>query len=88
MSDTLTLESVFNIVQQTIAEVTGNDIIDVYPQAELEEELGVTPVDFKRIIMEINKSLEIELDVRELDQEEIATVKELATIVAEEALLG
>lgn len=88
MSSPLTKESVQEIVRQVIADVTGNDIAEVHPQAELEDELGVTPVDLGRIIVELNKELDIQLSARDVEAEEVTTVQELTVIVSEEALLG
>jgi len=88
MPEVLSSESVLLTVQQVIAEVTGNDIAEVHPDAELEEELGVTPIDLSRIILELNKTFGIVLNTKEIEEQEVATVRELAVIVSEEALLG
>lgn len=88
MVETLSSDSVLLTVQQVIADVTGNDIADVYPEAELEEELGVTPLDLNRIVVELNKTFEIFLDIKEIEEQEVSTVKELAVIVLEEVVLG
>lgn len=88
MAETLSSDSVLLTVQQVIADVTGNDIADVYPEAELEEELGVTPLDLNRIVVELNKTFEIFLDIKEIEEQEVGTVKELAVIVLEEVVLG
>lgn len=81
-------EEILAKVQQIIADLTGNDIDDVLPTAEFEEDLGVTPVDFKRIISELNREFEIDLNAQVLLNEEVNTVKELVIIVREEAVLG
>lgn len=88
MSEVLSSESVLLTVQRVISEVTGNDIAEIYPDAELEEELGVTPIDLSRIILELNKTFGIVLNTKEIEEQEVATVRELAVIVSEEALLG
>jgi acyl carrier protein len=88
MPDTLSSESVLLSVQQIVAEVTGNEIADVHPDAELEEELGVTPLDMNRIILELNKTFGVILNTKEIEEQEVTTVRELAVILAEEALLG
>lgn len=88
MSEAISSESVLLTVQQVIADVTGNDIAEVHPDAELEEELGVTPIDFSRIILELNKTFSIVLNTEEIEEQEVSTVRELAVIVSEEALLG
>lgn len=88
MSIAPTTESVTKTVQQVIADVTGNDLVEIHPQAELEEELGVTPVDLGRIVAELNNTLGLELDIRAIEAEDITTVQELTIIVTEEALLG
>ncbi len=81
-------EEVMAQVQQIIADLTGNDIADIMPQTQLEEELGITPIDFRRLVAEINKQFEIDLDARSLIEEEVSTVKELVLIATEEAILG
>lgn len=83
-----TPDEVLSQVQEILAEMTGNDIAEIGPQALLEDELGVTPVDFSRIIAKLNTQFDINLDARELMDEEISAVKELAMIVREEAELG
>lgn len=75
-------------VREIIADTTGNDVADVLPGTQFEDELGVTPVDFKRIVAEINNEFEIELDPQTLLDEEVSTVRELTIIVREEAELG
>ena len=59
----------FSQVQEILVEMTGNDIAEIGPQALLEDELGVTPVDFSRIIAKLNTQFDINLDARELMDE-------------------
>jgi acyl carrier protein len=84
-TDEATLKRVCDI----IAETTGNELEDVQPYAFLDDDLGVTPLDFTRIVKQINKDFGIRLDADELlETEEIETVAHLATVVAEEKELG
>jgi len=80
-------EEIFTIIQNIIANLTGNEVQDIDPQSDLEEDLGITDVDFKRIIKTINSYFDIELNLTEIE-DEIETVEELSTLVRDESELG
>jgi acyl carrier protein len=80
-------DEILTIIQNIIADLTGNEIEDVDPQYDLEEDLNITPVDFKRIISTLNSYFDIELDLSEID-DEIETVTELSVLVQDESELG
>jgi len=67
--------------------MTGNEIEDVDPQYNLEDDLGITEIDFKRILKTINSYFNIELNHKEIS-EEIETVTELTILVQDESELG
>jgi len=84
-SKTARFDEILTIIQNIIADLTGNEIEDVDPQYDLEEDLNITPIDFKRIIATINSYFDIELD---MNGDEIETVAELSILVQDESELG
>lgn len=81
------LEETLTIVQNIIANLTGNEIQDLDPEFELEDDLGITEVDFRRILSAINSDFDIHLRFSEISHE-VETVEELARLVLEESELG
>jgi len=84
---------IFNRLRQLITEVTGNDIEEVIPDADLEEDLGLDlDVDTSRIVDRINQEFDIDLSektvYKELTEEAHASVAELAKLVYDEYELG
>lgn len=84
---------VFNRFRQLLTDITGNDIEEVVPDADLEEDLGLDlDVDISRLVDRINKEFEIELNektvYKELTEEAHASVAELAKLVYDECELG
>ncbi|MBU0466968.1 MAG: hypothetical protein KKF39_04850 [Nanoarchaeota archaeon] len=80
-------DEILTIIQNIIADMTGNEIEDVDPQYNLEDDLGITEIDFKRILKTINSYFNIELNHKEIS-EEIETVIELTVLVQDESELG
>jgi len=80
-------EEILTIIQNIIADMTGNEIEDVDPQYDLEDDLGITEIDLKRILKTINSAFNIELNHKEV-AEDIETVTELSILVQEESELG
>ena len=80
-------EEILTIIQNIIADLTGNEIEDVDPQYDMEDELGITELDFRRIVRTINSYFNIDLKSREIS-EEIETVNELTKLVQDESELG
>ncbi len=80
-------EEILTIIQNIIADMTGNELEDVDPQYNLEDDLGITEVDFKRILKTINSYFNIDLNHKEIS-EDIETVTELTILVQEESELG
>ena len=87
-------QEVFNKLRQLLTEITGNDIEEVVPDADLEEDLGLNlDIDAGRLVKRVNKEFEIELDekavFKELTEEaHHASVAELAKLVYDEYELG
>jgi acyl carrier protein len=84
---------IFNRLRQLLADITGNHIEEVVPDADLEEDLGLDlDVDLSRLVDRINKEFEIELREKtvyqELTEEAHASVAELAKLVYDEYELG
>lgn len=84
---------VFNRLRQLLVDITGNDIDEVVPNADLEEDLGLNlDVDLSRLVSNVNKEFEIELDekvvYKELTEEAYPSVAELAKLVYDEYELG
>jgi len=84
---------IFNRLRQLLVDITGNDIEEVVPGADLEEDLGLNlDVDLSRLVNRVNKEFEIELNekivYKELTEEAHASVAELAKLVYDEYELG
>lgn len=84
---------IFNQLRQLLTDITGNNIEEVVPDADLEEDLGLDlDVDLSRLVDRINKEFEIELNEKtvyqELTEEAHASVAELAKLVYDEYELG
>lgn len=84
---------IFNRLRQLITDLTGNDIEEVVPDADLEEDLGLDlDVDIARLVDQINKEFSIELNektvYKELTEEAHASIAELAKLVYDEYELG
>lgn len=84
---------VFNQLRQLLTDITGNNIEEVVPDADLEEDLGLDlDVDLNRLVDRINREFEIELNekavYKELTEEAHASVAELAKLVYDEYELG
>ncbi|MBP7740724.1 hypothetical protein KA089_00905 [Candidatus Woesebacteria bacterium] len=80
-------EEILTIIQNIIADMTGTEIEDVDPQYDLEDDLGITEIDLKRILKTINSAFNIELNHKEI-AEDIETVTDLSILVQEESELG
>lgn len=80
-------EEILTIIQNIIADLTGNEIEDVDPQSDLEVNLGITEVDLKRILKTINSYFDIDLRLKDIS-EEIETVTDLSRLVQDESELG
>ncbi|MBP9819690.1 acyl carrier protein [Candidatus Woesebacteria bacterium] len=74
-------------IQHIIAELTGNDLEEVHPDAILDEELNISLTEFTQIIRRINQQFELTLSTKDL-HDEVETVQELATAVHDERELG
>jgi acyl carrier protein len=84
---------VFNRLRQLLADVTGNSIDEVWPDADLEEDLGLDlDLDTERLIDLINHEFEISMSAKhvyqELTENAGAKVAELAKLVYDECELG
>ena len=84
---------IFNRLRQLLTDITGNNIEEVVPDADLEEDLGLDlELDLNRLVDRINKEFAIELSEKtvyqELTQEAHASVAELAKLVYDEYELG
>lgn len=84
---------IFNRLRQLLVDITGNDIEEVVPNADLEEDLGLNlDLDLSRLVDHINKEFDIELNektvYKELTEEAYASVAELAKLVYDEYELG
>ena len=84
---------IFNRLRQLLADISGSDIEEVVPDADLEEDLGFDlDVDTSRLVDLVNKEFDIELKEKviyqELAEEAHASVAELAKLVYDEYELG
>jgi acyl carrier protein len=84
---------IFNRLRQLLTDLTDNDIEEVVPDADLEEDLGLDlDVDTSRLVDHINKEFDINLNeknvYKELTENAHASVAELAKLVYDEYELG
>jgi acyl carrier protein len=84
--ENLDLTAVLVQLQRIIAEETGNELEDITPDSYLEDELGISQSDFRRLIIRVNKEFGIRLESNLLA--EIETVLDLAVLIEDEAELG
>jgi acyl carrier protein len=82
----------FSQVQDLLETVTVNSRQEIIPEANLEEDLGLSlEEDLPRLVVTINRHFEISLDpeivIKELTEAE-ATVAELAKLIHDEYELG
>lgn len=83
-----THSAIFEQLRTCIAEVTGNDPMDIHPESALTDDLGIIPeTDLPRIIKRINLEFEILLDSKAV-MAEAETVADILTIVTDEVELG
>ena len=85
------MNSVYQIVSQSIQEVTGLEENDITLDASLEEDLGLDMLsDFPAIITEINHHLDIKLPLQNQDfisdLKDCETVAELVDLIEEAQL--
>lgn len=80
-------DEILTIVQNIIADLTGNEIEDVDPEYDLEDDLNITHIDLKRIVSVINSDFDIELNPSEIE-DDVETVTELCVLTQEESELG
>lgn len=79
-------------LRQFLAEKTSNDLEEIQPYSNLEDDLGINLADdFPRLLAQINTEFEIDLDLDTvIDEMEMAgeTVAELAKLIDDESELG
>ena len=80
-------DEILTIIQNIIADLTGNEIEDVDPEYDLEDDLNISRIDFKRIVAVINSDFDIELNASEIESE-VETVIELCVLTQDESELG
>lgn len=86
-------ENVFHRLRQLLHDLTGNDMEEIVPDSDLEEDLGLNlDVDLTRLVETVNRDFEIHLSERavyqELTEEAGASVAELAKLIYDEYELG
>ncbi len=86
-------EELFTSTLATVCEIiaaeSGNEIEEILPDMHLEDELEIAETDLRRLIKVLNGHFGVELDPAVIEEEEsVTTVRELATIIAEEIELG
>ena len=80
--------TIFEKLRDILADATGNDVGDIYPESDLEEDLGMElDVDLPHILKRINEEFDIKLDIPVV-AEQVATVEDVLTYVTDETELG
>ncbi len=79
-------------LRNLLADITGNELDEIHPQSNLEDDLGINLADeFPRLLSQVNTEFEIELELDAVkDEMEVAgeTVAELAKLIDDESELG
>ncbi len=86
-------ETVFHRLRALLHELTGNDMEEIVPESDLEEDLGLNlDVDLSRLVEAVNREFEIHLSEKtvyqELTEEAHPSVAELAKLIYDEYELG
>jgi hypothetical protein len=83
-----THSAIFEQLRSIIAEMTGNEVMDIHPESALTDDLGIIfETDLPRIVKRINLEFEIALDQKAV-LAEAATVADILTMVTDEVELG
>lgn len=86
MSQSEELAHIFEELRTAISQTAGNDPAEIYPEADLEDDLGLSTLDLARITNKLNHKLNIEIDVD--DVADLETVEEWLQLVIDEVRLG
>ena len=84
------LNETFEVIRDTVSRITSLDSDEIHPEDEIAELLQTdVEVQFPKIIVSLNKSLDIDLDPVGLtamasDEEDPLTVNDLLTMTQEE----
>ena len=78
----------FEKLRDILADMTGNEAGDIYPESDLEEDLGmIIEADLPRVIKRINHEFDIKLDLP-IITDQVTTVEDMLTFINDEAELG
>lgn len=80
------LNHIFETLRTLISQTAGNDPAEIYPEADIEHDLGLSPLDMARITTKLNHKLDIELEVD--TTKDIETIEEWLQIIIDEVRLG
>jgi acyl carrier protein len=78
-------QRVFETVRLILPRVLGREVPAIADSTELRADLGLRSAATLEVLLELEDSLEIEINVEELGQESMNTIGELADFVARHA---
>ncbi len=83
-------EDIFNLLRQTLIELTDNQANDIRYDSLIFNELNLTEFDLQRIIKKIGTQIEIDIDnlLDDANREEIVTISDLIDLIVDEKDLG
>jgi acyl carrier protein len=83
-----TESAIFEQLRTVLAEITANEPVDILPESDLVDDLGIIPeTDLPRIVKRVNAEFEIMLD-QKIVMAEVETVADLLTRITDEVELG
>jgi acyl carrier protein len=68
-------------IQQMLADITGNDVSDIYPDSIIHEDLNMTPMELAQFLAQIEGVFAIKL--RREDLEDFETIQDLVDEIDE-----
>lgn len=79
-------QQILEVLKSVISQTAGNDPSEIYLDADIEHDLGLSPLDLVRITTKLNHKLDIEIDVDDIM--EVETIEEWLQIIIDEVRLG
>ncbi len=89
-SEGYTREEVFDLLKESLVELTDNRGEDIREESLIYDELNLTEYDLQRLIKQIGTQVEINVDemLKEAADEEVHTIADLLDLIIDEKDLG